>query len=44
MHGWSGIGRFFTALTATGVTGLLLAVAVAVLLAGAFATIGRLTV
>lgn len=43
MHGWSGIGRFFTALTATGVTGLL-AVAVAVLLAGAFATIGRLTV
>ncbi|WP_329130986.1 hypothetical protein OG552_08860 [Streptomyces sp. NBC_01476] len=43
VHGWTHIGHFFTALTATGVTGVL-AAAVAVLLAGAFATIRRLTV
>jgi hypothetical protein len=36
------IGRFLTALTATGLTGVL-AVAVAVMLAGGFATIRRLT-
>jgi hypothetical protein len=42
-HGWRDIGRFLTALTAAGVTGVL-AAAVAVLLAGAFATIRRLTV
>lgn len=42
-HGWTDIGRFFTTITATGVTGLL-AAAVAVMLAGGFATIRRLTV
>jgi DNA-binding transcriptional regulator YhcF (GntR family) len=42
-HGWGNIGRFLTAITATGVTGAL-AVAVAVMLAGGFATIRRLTV
>lgn len=42
-HDWRGIGRFLTALTAAGVTGVL-AVAVAVMLAGAFATLRRLTV
>ncbi|WP_211265188.1 hypothetical protein [Actinacidiphila oryziradicis] len=42
-HGWGNIGRFLTALTATGVTGAL-AVVVAVMLAGGFATIRRLTV
>ncbi|MFE9610271.1 hypothetical protein [Streptomyces sp. NPDC006012] len=43
VHGWGGIGRFLTTLTAAGVTGVI-AVAVAVLLAGAFATLRRLTV
>jgi hypothetical protein len=42
-HGWNGIGRFLAALTAAGATGVL-AAAAAVLLAGAFATIRRLTV
>lgn len=42
VHGWRDIGRFFTALTATGATGVL-AAAVAVMLAGAFGTIRRLT-
>ncbi|WP_329456632.1 hypothetical protein [Streptomyces sp. NBC_01497] len=43
MHGWTGIGRFFATITATGVTAVL-AVAVVVMLAGGFATIRRLTV
>lgn len=43
VHGWAGIGHFFTTITATGVTAVL-AVAAAVLLAGSFATIRRLTV
>jgi hypothetical protein len=42
-HGWGDLGRFLSTLTATGVTGVL-AVAVAVLLAGGLATIRRLTV
>ncbi|MFJ7197966.1 MULTISPECIES: hypothetical protein [unclassified Streptomyces] len=42
-HGWADIGRFFSALTATGLTAVL-ACTVAVLLAGAFATLRRLTV
>ncbi|MEV5706659.1 hypothetical protein [Actinoallomurus sp. NPDC052274] len=42
-HGWADIGRFFTTITATGVTGVL-AAAVAVMLAGGFATIRRLTI
>lgn len=43
VHGWTGIGHFFTALTATGFTGVL-AVVVALMLAGGFATIRRVTV
>ncbi|WP_329248547.1 hypothetical protein OG417_01465 [Actinoallomurus sp. NBC_01490] len=43
VHGWTAIGRFFTTITATGVTGLL-AAAVVVMLAGGFATIRRLAV
>ncbi|MFJ2634703.1 hypothetical protein ACIO6U_22570 [Streptomyces sp. NPDC087422] len=42
-HGWKGIGHFFAGLTALGVTGVLAAV-VAVLLAGGFATVHRMTV
>ncbi|GAA4606793.1 hypothetical protein GCM10023195_24990 [Actinoallomurus liliacearum] len=42
-HGWADIGRFLTTITATGVTGVL-AAAVAVMLAGGFATIRRLTI
>jgi hypothetical protein len=40
---WHNIGHIFTALSAAGLTGLL-AVALAVLLAGGFATMRRLTV
>ena len=40
---WSGVGHFFTALTAAGLTGLL-AVLAALLLAGGHATIRRVTV
>ncbi len=43
MHGWGDLGRFFTTITAAGVTAVL-AVATAALLAGGFATIRRLTV
>lgn len=43
VHCWRGIGRFLTALTATGATGVI-ALAVAVMLTGVFATIRRLTV
>jgi hypothetical protein len=42
-HGWHGVGRFMTGLTAAGLTGLL-AVLVAILLAGGYATIRRATV
>jgi hypothetical protein len=42
-HGWHDIGHFFTALSAAGLTGLLAAIT-AVLLAGGFATMRRLTV
>lgn len=42
-HAWHSIGHFFTALTATGLTRLLAALA-AVLLAGGLATIRRVTV
>lgn len=42
-HGWHAVGRFFAALTATGLTGVL-AVLAALLLGGAFATLRRLTV
>jgi hypothetical protein len=42
-HAWHDIGRFFTALSASGLTGLL-AVASAALLAGGFTTMRRLTV
>ncbi len=42
-HAWPAIGRFFTALSAAGLTGLLAALAVA-LLAGGYATIRRVTV
>ena len=42
-HGWSGAGRFFTALSAAGLTGLLAALAAA-LLAGGYATIRRATI
>ncbi|MEV5746702.1 hypothetical protein AB0L00_02695 [Actinoallomurus sp. NPDC052308] len=42
-HGWADIGRFLTTITATGVTGVL-AAAVAVMLAGGFATIRRLPI
>lgn len=43
VHSWRGIGRFFTTLTATGLTGIL-AGTVALMLAGGFATIRRLAV
>jgi hypothetical protein len=42
-HGWTGVGHFFTSLTAAGLTGLLAVLAV-VLLAGGQATIRRATV
>ncbi|MDA8330757.1 MAG: ABC transporter permease [Candidatus Dormibacteraeota bacterium] len=42
-HGWQDIGHFFTALSAAGLTGLLAALT-AVLLAGGFTTMRRLTV
>ena len=42
-HGWTGVGHFFTGLTAVGLTGLLAVLAVA-LLAGGHATIRRATV
>jgi|HubBroStandDraft_4_1064222.scaffolds.fasta_scaffold345028_2 hypothetical protein len=42
-HAWSSVGRFFTALSAAGLTGLLAALAVA-LLAGGYATVRRVTV
>ncbi len=41
-HAWAGTGRFFTALSAAGLTGLL-AVLAAALLAGGYATIRRVT-
>src|ERR1017187_1388750 len=41
-HAWPGVGRFFTSLTAAGLTGLL-AVLAAALLAGGYATIRRAT-
>ena len=43
IHAWPGTGRFFTALSAAGLTGLLAALAVA-LLAGGYATIRRATI
>jgi hypothetical protein len=42
-HAWHGLGHFFTALSAAGLTGLLAALAV-VLFAGGFTTMRRLTV
>ena len=42
-HGWTGVGHFFTGLTAAGLTGLLAVLAVA-LLAGGPATIRRATI
>jgi hypothetical protein len=42
-HAWPAIGRFFTTLSVTGLTGLLAALA-AVLLAGGLATVRRVTV
>lgn len=42
-HAWSGTGRFFTALSAVGLTGMLAALA-ALLLTGGYATIRRATV
>jgi hypothetical protein len=42
-HGWTGVGHFFTGLTAAGLTGLLAVLAVA-LLAGGHATIRRATI
>ncbi|MFB7619904.1 hypothetical protein [Kitasatospora sp. NPDC056181] len=42
-HGWTGIGHYLGTVTTTGLTGFL-AVAVAVLLAGGFATIRRMTI
>jgi hypothetical protein len=42
-HGWAAVGRFLTALSAAGLTGLLAAAAV-VLLAGGYATMRRVTV
>jgi hypothetical protein len=41
-HAWPGVGRFFTSLTAAGLTGLL-AMLAAALLAGGYATIRRAT-
>jgi hypothetical protein len=43
VHGWAGLGHFFTTISAAGVTAVLAAVAAA-LLAGGFATIRRLAV
>ena len=43
VHAWPAIGRFLITLSVTGLTGLLAALA-AVLLAGAFTTIRRVTV
>jgi hypothetical protein len=43
LHGWAGVGRWFTTLSAAGLTGLLAAFAV-VLLAGGYATMRRVTV
>ena len=43
VNAWSSVGHFFTGLTATGLTGLLAALA-ALLLAGGHATIRRVTV
>jgi hypothetical protein len=43
VHGWTGLGHFFAAISATGVTAVL-AIAAAALLAGGFATIRRLAV
>lgn len=42
-HSWAGVGHFFTALSAAGLTGVLAALAAA-LLAGGYATIRRVTV
>jgi hypothetical protein len=42
-NAWSAIGHFFTTLSAAGLTGLLAALA-AVLLAGGYATMRRVTV
>lgn len=42
-HAWASVGHFFTALSAAGLTGLLAALA-AVLLAGGYATMRRVTV
>jgi hypothetical protein len=42
-HDWHGVAHFFTTLTIAGLTGLLAALA-AVLLAGGYATIRRVTV
>ena len=42
-HGWHDVGRFFSAVSAAGLTGLLAAVAV-VLLVGGFTTMRRVTV
>jgi hypothetical protein len=42
-NGWHAIGHFFTALSASGLTGVLAALTV-LLLAGGFSTIRRLTV
>lgn len=42
-HAWPAVGHFFTTLSATGLTGLLAALA-AVLLAGGFTTVRRVTV
>jgi hypothetical protein len=42
-HGWHGAGHFFTTLTTAGLTGLLAALAVA-MLAGGYATMRRITV
>jgi hypothetical protein len=42
-HSWSAVGRFFTALSAAGLTGLLAALAV-LLLAGGYATVRRVAV
>jgi hypothetical protein len=43
LHGWTGVGRFFTALSAAGLTGLLAALTAA-LLVGGYATVRRVTV
>jgi hypothetical protein len=43
LHGWPDLGRFFTTITVAGTTGLL-AAATALMLAGGFTTIRRLTV